>query len=329
MVRCVYSTDDRSGASCAIGRAVYTQRNPGPRRIAGRRAQCYVGGMSKRPEAPTQKPVDLRGDYSQAADDYSVDQQWERYTPEDHDIWRTLYARQIRLLEHYAAPEFIAGARALNASPDRIPRIDETNRILEKATGWRIVGVPGLIPEEHFYAHLAARQFPVTVWIRRRDELDYLVEPDIFHDFFGHVPLLMNPVFARFMQAYGEAGPKAIAAGALKMLARLYWYMVEFGLIRTPQGLRVYGSGILSSKGETMYSVESDKPHRIAFNLERVMLTDYLIDDFQQTYFVIDTFDQLFHAGYDTDFGPLYAKHRDTPGIKPDTVLATDRLIRV
>jgi phenylalanine-4-hydroxylase len=281
--------------------------------------------MTKRPDAPTQNPVELRGDYSRGAADYTVPQEWERYTDEDHAIWRTLYERQINLIERYAAPEFIAGVRALNAESDRIPHIDETNRILEDATGWRIVCVPGLIPEDQFFGHLAHRRFPVTLWIRRRDELDYLVEPDIFHDFFGHVPLLTNPMFAKFMQAYGEAGPKAIAADALRMLARLYWYMVEFGLILTRDGLRVYGSGILSSKGETVYSIESDKPRRIAFELERVMLTDYLIDDFQQTYFVIESFEQLFHAGYDTDFAPIYRKYRDIPGIKPNVVLPTDK----
>lgn len=283
--------------------------------------------MPKLPEAPTHNPVQLRGDYSRAASDYTVDQEWERYTPEDHAIWQALYERQIGLLERYAAPEFIAGARALAAPRDRIPRLTDTNRILKRATGWQIVPVPGLIPEDHFFAHLANRRFPVTVWIRRRDELDYLVEPDIFHDFFGHVPLLTNPVFADFMQAYGAAGPKATAAGGLKMLARLYWYMVEFGLINTPQGLRVYGAGILSSKGETVYSVESPKPHRIAFNLERVMQTDYLIDDFQKTYFVIDSFEQLFDAGYNTDFAPIYAQYSSQPGFDPGELLPGDVIV--
>jgi phenylalanine-4-hydroxylase len=283
--------------------------------------------MADQPAAPTQNPVALRGDYSQAGADYTVDQHWDRYTEEEHEIWRTLYARQIRMIEQYAAPEFITGTRTLSASPDRIPRIDETNRILEPISGWQIVAVPGLIPEDQFFGHLAHRRFPVTVWIRKRSELDYLVEPDIFHDFFGHVPLLTNPLFARFMQAYGEAGPKAIAAGALKMLARLYWYMVEFGLINTPQGLRAYGSGILSSKGETAYCIESLKPNRIAFDLERVLRTDYLIDDYQQTYFVIDSFEQLFHAGYDTDFTPYYKQFASTAGIAPGAVLPTDRVV--
>jgi phenylalanine-4-hydroxylase len=283
--------------------------------------------MAEPPFAPTQKPVALRGDYTRAANDYTLTQEWNAYTEEDHDIWRTLYARQIRLIERYAAPEFVAGTRALNAPPDRIPRIDETNRILAAATGWQIVAVPGLIPETHFFAHLANKRFPVTVWIRRRDELDYLSEPDIFHDFFGHVPLLTDPTFARFMQAYGEAGPKAIAANGLTMLARLYWYMVEFGLITTPRGLRAYGSGILSSKDETVYCIESPTPSRIEFDLERVMLTDYLIDDLQKTYFVIEDFDELFRAAYDTDFGPIYEKYRDVPGIAPGVVLPTDMVL--
>jgi phenylalanine-4-hydroxylase len=280
-----------------------------------------------KPSAPTGNPVELRGDYSQAAADYSVDQQWDRYTAEDHATWQTLFARQMQLIEKYAAPEFIAGTRTLHATADRIPHIDETNRILEQSTGWTIVCVPGLIPETQFFGHLSHRRFPVTVWIRRRDELDYLVEPDIFHDFFGHVPLLTNPLFARFMQAYGEAGPKAIAAGGLKMLSRLYWYMVEFGLIRTPAGLRAYGSGILSSKAETVYSIDSPKPRRIAFDLHRVMRTDYLIDDFQQTYFVIESFDELFHAGYDTDFDLIYRLYQDEPAFAPDAVLPRDKLL--
>jgi len=285
--------------------------------------------MPEQPFAPTAKPVQLRGDYTHAASDYTVAQDWDAYTAEDHDIWRTLYARQIQLIERYAAPEFVEGTRALAAPPDRIPRIDETNRILGEATGWQIVAVPGLIPELHFFQHLANKRFPVTVWIRRRDELDYLSEPDIFHDFFGHVPLLTNPTFARFMQAYGAAGEKALALNGLKMLARLYWYMVEFGLILTPQGLRAYGSGILSSKGETVYCVESPKPKRIRFDLERVMRTDYLIDDYQKTYFVIESFDELFRAAYDTDFAPLYRKYADVPGIEPGAVLPTDTLVSI
>jgi phenylalanine-4-hydroxylase len=215
--------------------------------------------------------------------------------------------------------------RALGASSTRIPRFADANRVLGDSTGWRIVAVPGLIPEQVFFEHLANRRFPVTVWIRRRDELDYLVEPDVFHDFFGHVPLLTIPMFARFMQAYGEAGPKALATpGALRMLARLYWYMVEFGLIRTSAGLRVYGAGILSSKGETVYSLESQQPHRWRFELLRVMRTDYRIDAFQQSYFVLDSFEQLFQACYSTDFAPLYARFAAQPPLAADACLTSD-----
>jgi phenylalanine-4-hydroxylase len=231
------------------------------------------------------------------------------------------------LIEKYGAPEVVAGINVLGATAERIPEFDVVNKTLCSLTGWRIVAVPGLIPEQHFYAHLAGKQFPVSVWMRRRDELDYLQEPDLFHDFFGHVALLTNPTFARFMQAYGEAGPKADSHQAIKMLARLYWYTVEFGLIQTPAGLRAFGAGILSSKGETVFSVDSPAPNRLGFDLVRVMRTDYLIDDYQKTYFVLDSFDQLFHAGYDTDFAPIYERHASEPGYSPDQVLKTDKVI--
>ena len=281
--------------------------------------------MVQPPSAPAHQPRGLRGDYSRAAADYTVAQEWEHYSEEDHAIWAMLYRRQRALIERYAAPEFLQGTRALGALPDRIPRFEEANRIIEAATGWRIVAVPGLIPDEVFFAHLGQQRFPVTVWIRRRDELDYLVEPDLFHDFFGHVPLLTNPVFARFMRAYGQAGPKAMAtAGGLRMLSRLYWYMVEFGLIRTEQGLRVYGSGILSSKGETVYSLEDPKPQRLQFDLVRVMRTEYCIDEFQKTYFVLDSFQQLFDACYRTDFAPIYARYAQQAPLAADGRVAGD-----
>jgi phenylalanine-4-hydroxylase len=275
--------------------------------------------MVQPPSPLVQQPHGLRGDYSRVAADYTVPQDWENYSQREHALWATLYRRQIDLIERYAAPEFLAGVRALDAAATQIPRFEDANRVLQSSSGWRIVAVPGLIPEETFFDHLAHLRFPVTVWIRRPEELDYLVEPDIFHDFFGHVPLLTNPVFARFMQAYGQAGPKAIATpGGLSMLARLYWYMVEFGLIRTGSGLRVYGAGILSSKGETVYSVESPEPQRLDFDLVRVMRTDYRIDDFQRTYFVLDSFEQLFGACYNTDFAPLYRQYGATPPLSPD-----------
>jgi phenylalanine-4-hydroxylase len=274
------------------------------------------------------EPQPLRGDYSRAGADCTVEQDWQAYSEEEHAIWAQLYRRQIELIERYAAPEFLQGVRALGASATRIPRFEDANRVLSDSTGWRIVAVPGLIPEQIFFEHLANKRFPVTVWIRRRDELDYLVEPDVFHDFFGHVPLLTIPMFARFMQAYGEAGPKALATpGALRMLSRLYWYMVEFGLIQTSAGLRVYGAGILSSKGETVYSLESPKPRRWRFELLRVMRTDYRIDAYQQSYFVLDSFEQLFQACYSTDFAPLYERFAAQPPLAADASMVTDSAV--
>jgi phenylalanine-4-hydroxylase len=281
--------------------------------------------MVEPPTAPAHSPAGLRGDYSAAATDYSVEQEWTRYRADEHALWELLYRRQIELIEAYAAPEFLAGVRALGAASLGIPRFEDANKVLEATTGWRIVAVPGLIPEQHFFEHLAHQRFPVTVWLRRAEEIDYLVEPDIFHDFFGHVPLLTNPVFARFMQAYGEAGAKALTrAGGLRMLARLYWYMVEFGLIRSRGGLRVYGAGILSSKGETVYSIESPQPRRLAFELLRVMRTDYRIDTFQQTYFVLESFDQLFDACFHNDFAPIYEQFGAQPPIAADGVVKGD-----
>lgn len=284
--------------------------------------------MVQPPSAPVSQPRGLRGDYSRAAPDYTVAQDWERYTADDHAVWAALYQRQLELVSHYAAPEFLSGARLLGASAARIPRFEAVNERLAAATGWQIVAVPGLIPDQTFFDHLAQKRFPVTVWIRRRDELDYLVEPDVFHDFFGHVPLLTNPIFARFMQAYGQAGPKAMATqGGLRMLSRLYWYMVEFGLIRTQAGLRVYGAGILSSKGETVYSIESPEPQRLRFELVRVMRTDYRIDSFQRTYFVLDSFEELFHACYGTDFAPLYLRYGADEPIPAGARLPADQVI--
>ena len=216
-----------------------------------------------------------------ARDDYTVDQQYRQYTADDHAIWAELLARQRGLVAGYAVPEFLAGVERLGLDV-RIPRLEQVSEQLRRLTRWELVGVPGLIPEREFFAHLAQRRFPVTVWVRRRDEFDYLVEPDLFHDFFGHVPLLCDPVYADFIELYGRAGPRAIEHGGLAMLARLYWYGVEFGLMETSQGLRAYGAGILSSAAETRYAIESPLPLRIRFDLNRVLRTDYRIDDFQR-----------------------------------------------
>jgi phenylalanine-4-hydroxylase len=267
----------------------------------------------------------LRGDYGQMHADFTVEQPYERYTDVEQARWRFLYERQKALLPGFAAKEFMDGLDALDAGA-AIPRLEDANKVLSDATGWQLVAVPGLIPDDVFFDHLANRRFPVAWWMREEHELDYLVEPDIFHDFFGHVPLLSNPVFAEYMRKYGKGGPKAIKHGAQKMLARLYWYIVEFGLINTPDGLRAFGAGMLSSKNETIYSVQSPKPNRVAFDLERVLNTAYMVDDFQKTYFVIDSFEQLFEIS-DCDFTPFYQRGAGCDPVNPEVVLAADRVI--
>ena len=254
-----------------------------------------------------------------------VEQPWERYTATDHEVWATLYARQQELLVGRASDEFLIAQQAMGMSTDRIPRFDDLNPVLRAATGWEIVGVEGLLPELTFFEHLANRRFPVTWWIRTPEQLDYLAEPDLFHDLFGHVPLLMNPVFGDYMAAYGRGGVKAHAIGpeALVNLTRLYWYTVEFGLIRQKDGLRIYGSGIVSSKGESIHCLESDAPNRIGFDLERIMRTRYRIDTYQKTYFVIDSFEQLMDATR-PDFTPIYERLAAQESIPAGEVLATD-----
>jgi len=267
----------------------------------------------------------LRGDYSLMAPDYTISQDWDAYTAEEHARWRMLYPRQAKLLKRFAAQEFLEGTAVLDAG-DGIPDLEIASARLSAKTGWRLVAVPGLIPETDFFAHLARRQFPVTNWIRTADEIDYLVEPDIFHDFFGHVPLLFNPVFADFMQLYGEKGAEAGRLGTSKILVRLYWYMVEFGLIRTGEGLKAYGAGMLSSAAETRFSIEDKSPNRLCFDLKRVMRTSYRIDDFQETYFVLDSFEELFDATR-RDFAQLYELVQRQPEITPDQIVAGDRVI--
>ncbi len=263
-----------------------------------------------------------RGDYSQARADYTCEQDWAAYTAADHELYRRLHERQSAQLQGLACEEFISAVAQLGA-PDRIPRFDELSERLHRATGWEVVAVPGLIPEEAFFKLLAERRFPVTGWLRRPEEFDYVVEPDVFHDLFGHVPLLFNPVFADYMQAYGAGGLKASRLEACEYLARLYWYTVEFGLIATPAGLRAYGAGILSSAGELRHSVLSREPQRIGFDLERIMRTRYKIDSFQTTYFVIDSFSQLFDATA-PDFTPIYRRVAQAGVLEADSHLATD-----
>ena len=221
--------------------------------------------------------------------------------------WSTL-ATVWASVESIGGREFIENQQRFGMNPERIPKFEDLNAVLGPATGWKLIGVEGLLPELDFFEHLANRRFPVTWWIRRPDQIDYISEPDMFHDLFGHVPLLLNPVFADYMAAYGRGGVKAhgVSAQALVNLTRLYWYTVEFGLIRQHGELRIYGSGIVSSKGESIHCLESAAPNRIGFDMKRIMQTRYRIDTYQKTYFVIDSFDQLFRATVDPDFGPIY-----------------------
>ncbi|MCC8393303.1 phenylalanine 4-monooxygenase [Paraburkholderia sp. MMS20-SJTR3] len=261
--------------------------------------------------------------------DFTIDQPFERYRAVDHAVWRQLYARQTALLEGRVCDEFLAGLVRIGMPAERVPSFDEINAKLTPATGWRIVAVPGLVPDQVFFAHLANRRFPVTWWMRRPDQLDYLQEPDCFHDLFGHVPLLIDPVFADYMHAYGRAALAADDAGALPLLARLYWYTVEFGLIRdaaSPNGVKIYGAGIVSSQGETLYSQQSGSPNRLGFELERVMRTRYRIDTFQKSYFVIDDFEQLFEVAQ-TDVAPLLQRLATAPAFAAGDLLPGDRVL--
>jgi phenylalanine-4-hydroxylase len=262
---------------------------------------------------------------SKPADNHVIAQGWDGYSEQDHATWRRLFERQSRLLPGRACDVYLAGLDGLGVAADGIPDFKRLSDILERATGWRIVAVPGLVPDDVFFAHLAARRFPATNWIRGPEQMDYLREPDVFHDIFGHVPVLMNPMFADYMAAYGRGGLKALSLGALPRLARLYWYTVEFGLVRTPEGLRIYGSGIVSSHGETDYCLHDPKPARILFDLQRVMRTTYRIDDYQDCYFVIDSFEQLFEATR-PDFAPYYETLAGLPDIAPGESIAGDRL---
>lgn len=259
--------------------------------------------------------------------DWSIDQGWQRYTAEEHATWKTLFERQTKLLLGRACDEFVAGMHALPIGPEQIPDFRRLSDVLMQRTGWQVIAVPGLVPDEVFFNHLANRRFPAGQFIRTRAQLDYLQEPDIFHDVFGHVPLLTDPTFADYMEAYGKGGLRAMKFGRLKNLAALYWYTVEFGLIETPKGVRIYGAGISSSKDESIFAVEDASPNRIRFDLERVMRTGYRIDDFQQTYFVIKSYDELFRATVDTDFAPLYERLGDGVGYPADAVLESDGVV--
>ena len=258
--------------------------------------------------------------------DWTIDQSWTRYSPAEHQVWTTLYERQANLLPGRACDSFLKGLDALDLHRSGIPDFARINEGLFQLSGWTVVAVPGLVPDAVFFDHLANRRFPAGQFIRTADQLDYLQEPDIFHDVFGHVPMLTDPVFADYMQAYGQGGLRAMGRGQLHNLARLYWYTVEFGLLHTPQGLRIYGAGILSSGAESVFAIEDPSPNRLEFDLQRVMRTPYRIDDFQQAYFIVPSLQALLNVTL-KDFGSVYEGLEGQPDIPLYALLPGDHVI--
>jgi phenylalanine-4-hydroxylase len=262
-----------------------------------------------------------------AAADWTIPQDWAHYTAQEHATWDTLFARQAKLLPGRASEAYLRGLDVLKLSKPGIPDFEELSERLMTLTGWQVVAVPGLVPDDVFFDHMANRRFVAGNFIRRPDQLDYLQEPDVFHDVFGHVPMLADPVFADYLEAYGKGGQRAMQHDALGYLGRLYWYTVEFGLIAEPEGLRIYGSGIVSSYAESQFALDDPSPNRIGFDLARVMRTEYRIDDFQQNYFVIPSFDELLRATVETDFAPLYERLKAQPDIPIADILPEDEVI--
>lgn len=262
-----------------------------------------------------------------ANDDWTIDQSWDKFTAHEHETWDILFERQYKMLPGRACKAFIDGMNVLKLDKAGIPDFKDLNAILMDKTGWQVVAVPGLVPDDVFFDHLANRRFVSGNFIRRRDQLDYLQEPDVFHDVFGHVPMLADQTFADYMQAYGQGGLRSLKYDALKNLARLYWYTVEFGLIQEAEGLRIYGAGIVSSYGESIFALDDDSPNRIKFDLERIMRSEYRIDDYQQNYFVIDDLKQLLEVTQQTDFAPLYEKLKKLPDIAVADIIDSDSVM--
>ena len=243
-----------------------------------------------------------------AAADWTIPQGWERFTAEEHRVWDILFERQQKLLAGRAVRAFGESLDVLSLSKPGIPDLSELNERLSDRTGWTVVSVPGLVPDDVFFEHLSKRRFPAGNFIRSASQLDYLEEPDVFHDVFGHVPLLAQPAVADFMQRLGELGLEALDLGEIHRLARLYWYTVEFGLAREDDELKIYGAGILSSFGESLFSLESSVPNRPAFDLRRVLRTTYRSDAFQESYFVIDSFEGLLEQVMSCDLTSIYGE---------------------
>ena len=275
--------------------------------------------------APMDEKHGIVGGYVPDRADWTIDQNWQAYSSAEHATWKTLFERQIQLIPGRAAQAYMDGLKQLPITAEEIPDFERLSDIMEKRTGWRVVAVPGMVPNDVFFQHMANRRFPAGQFIRKAHQLDYLQEPDVFHDVFGHVPMMINPVMADFMQAYGEGGLRAEKLGVLDRLARLYWYTVEFGLVEEAEGLRIFGAGILSSFTETRFALESRSPNRVGFDLKRVLRTHYRIDEFQEAYFVLPNLDTLLDLAK-TDFGPIYAELESEQDFVPSTLLDDDRV---
>ena len=248
--------------------------------------------------APLRRPAHVGQDW--------LEPRQHDYSSDENAIWNDLFERQMDILPGRACGAFFGGLQKLHLGRGGVPGFARLSEQLGKLTGWSVVPVPMLIPDHVFFWHLANRRFPAGNFIRTRETFDYIQEPDVFHDVFGHVPLLTDPVFADYMQEYGKAGWKAMRYNRLKALGALYWYTVEFGLIQEQDGLRIYGAGILSGPREAVFALEGRSPNRIMLNVDRVMRTDYVIDDLQPTYFVIESFADLYHQTVERDFDRLY-----------------------
>ncbi|MGB6119458.1 MAG: phenylalanine 4-monooxygenase [Mesorhizobium sp.] len=261
----------------------------------------------------------LRGDYAVCRPDFTVDQAYD-YSPAEQEVWRKLCDRQTRLTERLAHKTYLDGVATLGLL-ERIPDFAEVSERLKALTGWTIAAVPGLIPAEPFFDHLANRRFPVTNWLRTKDELDYIVEPDMFHDFFGHVPALTQPDFADFMQMYGQTAERLVVAGGGDMITRLYWYTAEYGLMQgRGEPVKAFGAGLMSSFTELQFAVEAADANHVPFDIATIMRTGYEIDKFQRAYFVLPSFEALKDAFATADMEGIVARFRDDPPLDPSTV---------
>ena len=231
-------------------------------------------------------------DHPQGWQDYVVPQRWDSFSGDDHSVWDLLFSRQTELLGTRVVSPFLNGIDLLRLSHPGVPDLDELNAILGPRTGWRTVAVTGLVPDDIFFAMLGERVFPVGNFIRKREELDYLEEPDCFHDLFGHIPMLANHDFAEMVEHVGRLGTAAIAAGEGDRVSRIYWHSVEFGLARENGELKILGAGLASSFGEAHFSLESEEVERLPFSVEKAVNTPYRNDVFQPRYLVSESLDR-------------------------------------